>query len=43
MSDSSVMITPIFDQLVEEFRQRENSPSEPAAQDQAVADEGVRP
>jgi hypothetical protein len=44
MSDSSVMVTPIFDQLVEEFRQRDNSPSPEAGKPAAAeGDEEVRP
>jgi hypothetical protein len=44
MSDSSVVVTPIFDQLVEEFRERDDSPpTGPAAQGPAEGDEEVRP
>jgi hypothetical protein len=44
MSDSSVVVTPIFDQLVEEFRERDDSPpAGTAAQEPAEGGEEVRP
>jgi hypothetical protein len=44
MSDSSVVVTPIFDQLVEEFRERDDSPPPGvAAQESAEGEAEVRP